>query len=97
MNNIEIRKVHKVGNWYDFEWFVDGIRLSKYLIDRKNIELPHKVEPFDGAGKACGIIFLHTDTIEQMNYFCEHIEESIIVKLEDNILRGGYEDIVKFM
>ena len=47
MNNIEIRKVHKVGNWYDFEWFIDGIRLSKYLIDRKNIELPHKVEPFD--------------------------------------------------
>lgn len=46
------------------------------------------VESFDGAGKACGIIFLHTDTVEQMNYFCEHIEESIIVKLEDNILRG---------
>lgn len=47
LNNIEIRKVHKGGNWYDFEWFIDGIRLSKYLIDRKNVELPYKVELFD--------------------------------------------------
>lgn len=47
MNNIEIKKIHKGGNWYDFEWFIDGIRLSKYLINKKNVELPYKVEPFD--------------------------------------------------
>ena len=47
MNHIEIRKVHKGGNWYDFEWFIDGIRLSQYLMEQKNVELPQKVEPFD--------------------------------------------------
>lgn len=31
-----------------------------------------KVEVFDGAGKALGIVFLHFDTMEQMEYFCEH-------------------------
>lgn len=30
-----------------------------------------KVEVFDGAGKALGIIFLHFDTVEEMEYFCE--------------------------
>lgn len=30
-----------------------------------------KVEVFDGAGKALGIIFLHFDTVEEMEYFCD--------------------------
>lgn len=40
------------------------------------------VEVFDGAGKAIGIIFLHFDTIEQMNDFCENYNELIKIKLE---------------
>lgn len=31
------------------------------------------VEVFDGAGKALGIIFLHFDTVEQMEDFCKNI------------------------
>lgn len=30
-----------------------------------------KVEVFDGAGKALGIIFLHFDTVEEMEDFCD--------------------------
>lgn len=30
------------------------------------------VEVFDGAGKALGIIFLHFDTVEEMEHFCKH-------------------------
>ena len=29
------------------------------------------MDVFDGAGKALGIIFLHFDTIEQMEDFCK--------------------------
>ena len=37
------------------------------------------VERFDGAGKALGILFVHTDTEEQMNDFCERIDELVKV------------------
>lgn len=47
MNHIEIRRIHKDGNWHDFEWFIDGIRFSQYLNDRKAVELPKNVEPFE--------------------------------------------------
>ena len=30
-----------------------------------------KVETFDGAGKALGILFLHFDTLEEMEHFCK--------------------------
>lgn len=35
------------------------------------------VEYFDGAGKALGIIFLHFDTVAQMDHFCEHHDEMV--------------------
>lgn len=35
------------------------------------------VEVFDGAGKALGIIFLHFDTVEEMEDFCEHHDSLI--------------------
>ena len=38
------------------------------------------VEVFDGAGKALGILFLHFDTVEQMNDFCERFNELIHIK-----------------
>lgn len=40
------------------------------------------VEVFDGAGKALGIIFLHFDAVEQMEYFCNHFNELIKIKLD---------------
>ena len=36
-----------------------------------------KVEVFDGAGKALGIIFLHFDTVEEMERFCEQHDRLI--------------------
>lgn len=38
-----------------------------------------EVEYFDGAGKALGIIFLHFDTVEQMESFCERKDELVRV------------------
>lgn len=35
------------------------------------------VEVFDGAGKALGIIFLHFDTVEEMEDFCNHHDSLI--------------------
>lgn len=40
------------------------------------------VEYFDGAGKALGIIFLHFDSVEQMENFCEHKDEWVRVNLQ---------------
>lgn len=37
------------------------------------------VEVFDGAGKALGIIFLHFDTVDEMEYFCKN--HNILVKI----------------
>jgi len=39
------------------------------------------VEYFDGAGKAVGIIFLHFDTVEQMEYFCDNHNELVKICL----------------
>ena len=41
-----------------------------------------KVEVFDGAGKALGIIFLHFDTVDEMEHFCENHDSFINVKLQ---------------
>lgn len=41
-----------------------------------------KVEVFDGAGKAIGIVFLHFDTIDEMEYFCENHTALIKIKLQ---------------
>lgn len=40
------------------------------------------VEVFDGAGKAIGIIFLHFDTTDEMEYFCENHNSLIKIVLE---------------
>lgn len=39
------------------------------------------VESFDGAGKAVGIIFLHFDTVEQMEFFCDNHNELVKIRL----------------
>ena len=41
-----------------------------------------KVEVFDGAGKALGILFLHFDTIEEMESFCNNHNQLIKIKLQ---------------
>lgn len=40
------------------------------------------VEAFDGAGKSLGIIFLHFDTVEQMEHFCQHHNDLIKINLQ---------------
>ena len=40
------------------------------------------VEIFDGAGKALGIIFLHFDTTEEMEYFCKNHNELVKIILK---------------
>ncbi len=40
------------------------------------------VERFDGAGKALGILFVHTDTEEQMEDFCNRLDDLIKVRLK---------------
>ena len=39
------------------------------------------VEKFDGAGKALGILFIHVETEEQMEDFCNRLDELIKVRL----------------
>ena len=40
------------------------------------------VEVFDGAGKALGILFLHFDTIDEMEYFCANHNTLISINIE---------------
>ena len=40
------------------------------------------VECFDGAGKALGIIFLHFDTVDEMEYFCNNHNSLIKIVLQ---------------
>lgn len=53
-------------------------------IYRKVIYKKHgdPVECFDGAGKALGIIFMHFDTVEQMENFCQHKDDMIRIVLQ---------------
>lgn len=41
-----------------------------------------KVEVFDGAGKALGIVFFHFETIEEMEYFCKNHNKLIKINLQ---------------
>lgn len=40
------------------------------------------VEAFDGAGKAIGILFLHFDTVDEMEYFCGNHNSLVRLKLQ---------------
>lgn len=42
-----------------------------------------RVEAFDGAGKAIGIVFMHSDTEHEMNHICARLDELIKVKVDD--------------
>ena len=41
-----------------------------------------EVEAFDGAGKAVGIVFLHFDTVDEMNRYCDKMEELVRIVLK---------------
>jgi hypothetical protein len=47
LNHIELKRIQKNKNWVDFEWFIDGKKLCEHLDDRKSVELPKNVAPFD--------------------------------------------------
>lgn len=68
---------YKAGHFKEIE--IDGC-IRKYVyrevIYKKEGD---EVEVFDGAGKALGIIFLHFDTVEQMEKFCK--EHNALVKV----------------
>lgn len=57
--------------------------VCKYIY-RKVIykKIGDKVEAFDGAGKAIGILFLHFDTVEEMENFCENHNSLIRINLQ---------------
>lgn len=64
----------------------DSIEYAPGLEERVYRYVPYKqkgdkVETFDGAGKACGIVFLHFDTVEEMEGFTSNCEQFIKVKL----------------
>lgn len=61
---------------------VDG-SISRFIY-RKVIykKVGDVVESFDGAGKAIGILFLHFDTVDEMEYFCGNHNSLVRLKLQ---------------
>lgn len=78
--------MHYVLHSYEAGTF-KGIEIDESIAENVYRQVIYKqegdsVEVFDGAGKALGIIFLHFDTVEQMEFFCENHD-----KLITNILK----------
>ena len=72
-------------------------RIAKFIY-RKVIYKKYgdAVEVFDGAGKALGIIFLHFETIELMDNFCENHNKLIKTILEKQAdYDGQYRKLVQ--
>ena len=77
--------MHYVLHSYETGIF-DGISIDDSIAKNVYRQVIYKkegepVEIFDGAGKALGIIFLHFDTTEEMNDFCDRFNDLIRVKL----------------
>ena len=66
---------YKAGKFKGIE-IDEGIRRNIYrqVIYKKEGD---EVEIFDGAGKALGIVFLHFESVEEMEYFCQQHETMI--------------------
>lgn len=47
MSHIEKRKIQKNANWFDFEWFIDGNSFSEILKEKKSVDLPKGIAPFN--------------------------------------------------
>ena len=63
----------------DFSEEISGNVYRKVLYKK----LGDKVEAFDGAGKAIGIVFMHTDTEREMNDICSGLDELIRVRVNE--------------
>ena len=68
--------MHYVLHSYEVGIF-KGVEIDKSIAKNVYRQVIYKqegdpVEVFDGAGKALGIIFLHFDTVDQMENFCEN-------------------------
>ena len=64
-----------------------GIEIDKTIAKNVYRQVIYKnpgddVEVFDGAGKALGIIFLHFDTVEEMEDFCDKHNSFIKIILQ---------------
>lgn len=78
--------VHYVLHSYEAGTF-KGIEIDESIAKNVYRQVIYKkegdpVEVFDGAGKALGIIFLHFDTVEQMEDFCKNYNTLIKVVLK---------------
>ena len=65
----------------------DGIEIDEQIAKNVYRQVIYKnpgddVEVFDGAGKALGIIFLHFDTVEDMEDFCDKHNSFIKIILQ---------------
>lgn len=63
----------------DFSEEISGNVYRKVLYKKSG----DKVEAFDGAGKAIGIVFMHTDTEREMNDICSGLDELIRVRVNE--------------
>ena len=77
--------MHYVLHCYENGTF-SGIEFAKEIEENIYRKVIYKktgdtVEFFDGAGKALGIIFLHFDTVESMDYFCAHKDELVKINI----------------
>lgn len=59
-----------------------GVKIDGSIVNNVYRQVIYKhdgdpVEVFDGAGKALGIIFLHFDTVKEMEDFCKHYDSLI--------------------
>ena len=59
-----------------------GVKIDDSIVNNVYRQVIYKhdgdpVEVFDGAGKALGIIFLHFDTVKEMEDFCKHYDSLI--------------------
>lgn len=74
--------LHSYENGKFNEVFIDE-QIAEYVYREVIYKHPgDAVEAFDGAGKAVGIIFLHFDTVAQMEHFCQNHNELIKVVLD---------------
>lgn len=78
--------MHYVLHSYEAGFF-KGIEIDESIAKNVYRQVIYKkegdpVEVFDGAGKALGIIFLHFDTVEQMEDFCKNYNSLIKVVLK---------------
>lgn len=88
----ELKPAEKPGCWMHYvlhsntDGTFQGIEISPNIAPRVYRQCIYKhpgdkVEAFDGAGKALGIIFLHFDTCEEMENFCRNYYKLVKVDL----------------